>query len=131
DARREDQRWLDLWRAQQLPGFDRIQALLAAATDHESRGERNGAIEAYRLVLEADPNKMAARFAIVRLLSELGDAQGALAALTELRDRTHGDVRAGLETRMGHVLADQLGRPEDALEMVAPVLESAPDDPTL
>jgi len=130
-TRLEDQRWLEIWRAKQLPELDQIQALLTSASAHEKMEDRSAAIEAYRHVLEVDPDRIAARFAIVRLMSEMGDVQGALAAMADLRDRTYGDVRAGLEVKMGRVLAEQLDRPEEALTMIAPVLEAAPDDPTV
>ncbi|HEX9298044.1 MAG TPA: hypothetical protein VF881_19525, partial [Polyangiaceae bacterium] len=130
EARGEDERWLAAFRGHQLPEVDRAEALMAGARAHEAVGDRAAAIDAYRGVLDVDPNRLLARFSIVRLRSELGDVQGAFAALAELRDRSLGDVKAGVELQMGRLLAEKMDRPEEALETIVPVLDTAPDDAT-
>jgi hypothetical protein len=130
DARHEDARWLAAFRAQGAPDQDRVQTALAAAAAHEAIGNRAAAVESYRSVLELDPDRLAARFALVRLLSALGDVHGALGALSQLRERCSGEVKAGASLKMGQLLAGQFDRAEEALETIAPVLEVTPDDPT-
>ena len=130
DGRRADAQWLAAWRSNDPKGLDRTGALLAAAKAHESVRNLPAAVEAYRRVLEYDSECITARFAIVRLLLDLDNAEGALAALSDLRERTQGAVRAGIELRMGHLLSEKLDRADEALAVILPVLEVTPSDPT-
>ncbi|HMI85354.1 MAG TPA: tetratricopeptide repeat protein [Polyangiaceae bacterium] len=130
ENRRADGQWVAAWRTSDLQGLDRTGALLAAAKAHESIRNLPAAVEAYRRVLEYDSECITARFAIVRLLLDLDHTEAALTALSDLRERTQGAVRAGIELRMGHLLSENLDRAGDALAVILPVLEASPSDPT-
>jgi hypothetical protein len=130
DSRRADAQWLAAWQNHDPLGLDRTGALLAAGKAHESVRNLPAAVEAYRRVLEYDSECITARFAIVRLLLDLENIEGALTALSDLRERTQGAVRAGIELRMGHLLSEKLDRDDDALAVILPVLEASPADPT-
>ena len=130
ETRRADAQWLAAWRANDPQGLDRTGALLATAKTHESVRNLPAAVEAYRRVLEYDSECITARFAIVRLLLDLDNVEGALGALSDLRERTQGAVRAGIELRMGHLLSEKLDRADEALAVILPVLEASPSDPT-
>jgi tetratricopeptide (TPR) repeat protein len=130
DGRRADAQWLAAWRGHDRQGLDRTGALLATAKAHESVRNWPAAVEAYRRVLEYDSGCITARFAVVRLLLDLDNVEGALGALSDLREHTQGAVRAGVELRMGHLLSEKLDRTDEALAVILPVLEASPADPT-
>jgi hypothetical protein len=130
ESRRADAQWLAAWRNNDPQSLDRTGALLAGAKAHESVRNLPAAVEAYRRVLEYDSECITARFAIVRLLLDLENTEGALTALSDLRERTQGAVRAGIELRMGHLLSEKLDRTDEALAVILPVLEASPSDPT-
>ncbi|HMJ54867.1 MAG TPA: tetratricopeptide repeat protein [Polyangiaceae bacterium] len=130
ESRRAGAQWLAAWRANDLRGLDRTGSLLAAAKALESARNLSAAAEGYRRVLEYDSECITARFALIRLLLEVGNTEGALAALSDLRERTQGAVRAGIELRMGYLLSEKLDRTDEALAVILPVLEASPSDPT-
>ncbi len=89
----------------------------------------NRAVEArpiFERAVRSDPRNPRARLGLAESLGELGDLEGALAALNEARAL---DVRhPGLEVYRATLLSD-LARPGEAVEVLESLLESSPDAP--
>ena len=78
----------------------------------------------FERAVDVDPKNPRARLGLAESLGELGDLEGALAALDEARAL---DVRhPGLDVYRATLLSD-LGRPGEAVEVLESVLESSPD----
>lgn len=130
-AREWDQhrRWLAAFRAEHAPEADRVRAILAwAAIEEGVIGDAAAAVEVYTRALGIDPDLDVALAAIARLKLTTGDVEGAAQAVAARRDRSEGSARSALNLELASLLLDHLERPEDALDAVAPVLESAPAD---
>ena len=128
-ARRADRRWLLQWVAEHTAGAPRIEALLAWARAEESTfGDADRALEVYRLVLAADPDRTDAAIAVTRLTLATGDVAGAIASLFAQRERAEGAARRGVNLEIASILVDRNERIAEALACLEELLAAAPDD---
>ncbi|HEX4340393.1 MAG TPA: hypothetical protein VH062_31005 [Polyangiaceae bacterium] len=119
-----ERRWLFEWRsARSGLGFD---AYVAWAKEEESHGETLPALRAYERAAELEPSRDEPFDALSRLRAAQGDFEGALGALRTIRERATGERREELDLRIARLLGEELGRPEEALVSVAPLLSSSP-----
>ncbi|MDC3984289.1 tetratricopeptide repeat protein [Polyangium jinanense] len=126
-ARLEDRRWVLGFRLQRAEGDRRIEALLAwAAAEENVFKDPRAAADLYARVLEQDPQNDAALAARGRLLLDVGDVEGAAAMMAARRDLREGAERTALELELATLLLDRLGRVDEALAAVEPVLEAEP-----
>jgi tetratricopeptide (TPR) repeat protein len=127
-ARVSDRRWLFEWRARRAT--DPTTVLLAWAVAEETTLENpNAAIELYKRVLEKNPDQLDALNQLARLQAQQGDADGALASLAALRDRSEGEQRMAVELKLAALLIETLSRPLEALENLKVLLDATPQDP--
>lgn len=128
-AQTRDLRWLHAWRVEHAPAEARARALLAwAEAEERELGQEEQALELYKKVLEVDDSDLEALAAVSRLSLAHGDVEGALAALTARRTASEGEAKNALDVQIATVLADRPGRAGEALDRIAAVLESAPND---
>ncbi|MBN2192595.1 MAG: tetratricopeptide repeat protein [Polyangiaceae bacterium] len=126
-SRVEDRRWLFEWRAGHAS--DPAAVLLAwAAVEEQQLGDPTRAIALYRRVLERDPGRLDALNELARLQAATGDAKAAVEALAALRAESEGEALAAIDARIATLLLGPLGRPAEALDVAAGVLEVAPTD---
>ena len=129
DARRADRRWLFEWRADRSTGVEKAAALEAwAGTEESTFGDQNRALELYRAALALEPDNVGVLSAVARLSLGLGDAEGAVAALTAQRDRSEGPARRVIELELATTFLHRMARPADALAAVSRLLAETPDD---
>lgn len=127
-ARVADRRWLFEWRAARAS--DPTTVLIAWAVAEETTLASPGAaIELYQRVLDRDPERVDAMSQLARLQASLGDAEGALASLRSLRDRSHGDEQNTVDLGIAALLVEKLARPLDALPTLERLLDALPHDP--
>lgn len=130
DARLPDRRWLFAWRAERASGAEKAAALESWASAEESLfGDPARSLELYRSALTLAPESQRILSAVARLSLGLGDAAGAVDALTAQRDQSEGAARRAIELEIATTYLHRLARPEDALASVTRLLEDAPDDP--
>jgi tetratricopeptide (TPR) repeat protein len=128
--RREDRRFVYAWKADHAPEGQQTSALLAWAQAEESTfGDPKAAAAVYERVLAIEPERGDALEAMVRLLRQMGDTEGALAALIALRDSSEGPSRRERDLEIADMLLTALDRPLDALARVEPLIEAGPTDP--
>ena len=88
-----DRRWLYEWRA--AHAADQVGALVAWAAAEESEfNAPDSALTLYQRALELDPERADVIAEVARLQGAAGDAEGALASLHALRDRSDEEARA-------------------------------------
>jgi tetratricopeptide (TPR) repeat protein len=129
-ARLQDRRWLFQWRAEHSSEPADVLVAWAAAEENDF-GNPRGAVELYARALEADPERIDALTEMARLEATGGDPEAAVAALKALRDRSEADARSAIELSMASLLLDPLGRADEALDLIEPLLDAAPGDPEL
>ncbi|HVW26643.1 MAG TPA: tetratricopeptide repeat protein [Polyangiaceae bacterium] len=123
-ARHAERRWLFQLRSERAePSVD---ALLAWAREEEAHDETMAAIRAYERAAELDPARDEPIEGLSRLRAVQGDYEGALAALRALRGRSAPEKQGELDVRIAKLVGEELGRPEEALVSVAPLLSSSP-----
>lgn len=126
-ARIDDRRWLFEWRASHAA--DPTSVLVAWAVAEETTfGCPEAAIPVYERVLEREPDHIDAIAQLARLRAERGDAEGALAALSALADKSEGESKRDIEKKMAAILLEHLGRPLDALPTIEQLLNDHPTD---
>ncbi|HKQ71046.1 MAG TPA: hypothetical protein VJT73_16985, partial [Polyangiaceae bacterium] len=126
---RDDRRFLLEWKAEHAPEAQRMSALFTwAAAEEASFGDLHAAVAVYRRILAIEPERAPALEATARLLRQLGDAEGALHALTLLRDSSEGASRRERDLEIAELLLTELGRPEEALARVSPLIEAGTAD---
>lgn len=126
-ARREDWRWLFDWRARTSP--EPVSVLMTWARAEEERfGDPSAAASLYARAIEIDADRVDALAELARILVAQGEAERALNALRLLREKTDGDTRTSVDLTLAGVLLDALGRPDEALDVVEPLLAAAPAD---
>jgi Flp pilus assembly protein TadD len=126
-ARLDDRRWVLGFRLQRAEGERRVEALVAwAAAEENVFKDPRAAADLYARVLEQDPQNDAALSARSRLLLDVGDIEGAAAAIAARRDLREGAERTALELELATLLLDRLGRGEEALAAVEPVIQQEP-----
>jgi tetratricopeptide (TPR) repeat protein len=122
--RHAERRWLFQLRSERAaPSVD---MLLSWAREEEAQGEAPQAIRAYERAAEVDPSRDEPMEALSRLRAAQGDYEGALAALRALRERATPQKQKELDVRIATLVGEELGRPEEALVSVAPLLSSSP-----
>jgi tetratricopeptide (TPR) repeat protein len=127
--RTRDVRWLHSWRVDHAPTEERTRTLMAWADAEENDlGQADAALELYKKVLETDESDFDALSAVARLALAQGDVEGALAALTARRSVSEGEAKNALDVQIATILADRPGRAGEALDRIASVLESTPQD---
>lgn len=120
-------RWFFAWKFQNAT--DPVAALFNWAQAEEAlHKDQRKAIELYSRIIELDPERLEAYSELARLRAETGDADGALEALRVLQEKSEGDAQGEIELRMASLLVEVLGRPSDALDILARHLESNPTD---
>ncbi len=119
-----EKRWLFEWRAAR--SLLSPSAFVAWGKEEERQGELLGALRAYERAVELAPDRDEPLDALSRLRASQGDFEGALSALRTVRERAVGARRAELDLRVARILGEDLGRPEEALVSVAPLLSSSP-----
>ncbi|XYH95325.1 tetratricopeptide repeat protein [Sorangium sp. So ce1128] len=130
-ARRVDRRWLFTLLTNRTGEGERLRALAAWAAWEEEIGDRAAAAALYARLIEADPENDDALAARARLLSDLGDHEGAAEVLAMRRDRSEGSARVALDVELATLLLDRLDRPADALDAIAPAIEAGTIDPAV
>ena len=124
-----DVRWLHQWRVEHATPETRTQTLFAWAESEEKElGHEQTALELYKKVLEIDENDLEALSAVSRLSLAHGDIEGALAALVTRRAASEGEAKNMLDVQIAAILADRPGRADEALDRIASVLETSPQD---
>lgn len=127
-----DRRWLFEYRAEHATDEDRIGVLLAWAHAEETiLGDPLAAASLYARVIAYDPEHDAALAARSRLLLAQGDVDGAVAVIERRRAQREGSARVPLDLELAGLLLDRLGRPDEALSVIASLLEESPGDPTV
>ncbi|HEY8076262.1 MAG TPA: tetratricopeptide repeat protein, partial [Labilithrix sp.] len=127
--RTNDARWLNQWKVERSSADQRTRALYAWAQQEEQDiGDQPAALGLYRRVLAADENDVDALAAVARLALAQGDVDGAIAALMQRRSVSEGEARNALDVQIATIQADSQGRPRDALDRIAGVLDSSPHD---
>lgn len=126
-ARLEDRRWVLRFRMAHAEGERRVEALLAwASAEEHVFKDAAAADKLYGEVLELDATNNAALEARSRILLDLGDVEGAAAMVARRRDLRQGTERTALELELSQLLLERLGRVDEALSAVEPVLEAEP-----
>jgi tetratricopeptide (TPR) repeat protein len=91
----------------------RAEQWLRAARLLETRGDRDGAIERYKLAIEANPNDAAASAALRRAYAARGDAASVVSLIERELEMAEGRLaRARLQAELARVLRDQMHDPE-------------------
>jgi predicted TPR repeat methyltransferase len=115
------------WCAKDCGSDRRVQGLLVAAQLRESRGDAAGALQCLRQAHELEPSREDVMTALVNLLLQHGDTNGAIAAL-------HSALRAKPEFHYGRLLLARvlavLHRTDEAREALQALLaqDNAPDE---
>ncbi|HTN87439.1 MAG TPA: tetratricopeptide repeat protein, partial [Sorangium sp.] len=130
-ARRVDRRWLFTLLTDRTGEGERLRALAAWAAWEEEIGDRAAAAALYGRLIEADPENDDALAARARLLSDLGDHEGAAEVLAMRRDRSEGSARVALDVELATLLLDRLDRPAEALDAIAPAIEAGTIEPAV
>ncbi|WP_437672028.1 hypothetical protein [Sorangium sp. So ce131] len=130
-ARRVDRRWLFTLLSERAPEGERARALAAWAAWEEEIGDRAAAAALYARLVEVDPDNDDALAARGRLLADVGDHEGAAEVLAARRDRSEGSARVALEVELAALLLDQLDRPAEALDTIAPAIEAGTIEPAV
>ncbi|HRI64692.1 MAG TPA: tetratricopeptide repeat protein, partial [Polyangium sp.] len=126
-TRLEDRRWVLRFRMDHAEGDRRVEALLAWASAEENVFKDSGAADKlYSEVLGLDATNNTALEARSRILLELGDVEGAAAMVARRRDLREGAERTALELELSQLLLERLGRVDEALAAVDPVLDAEP-----
>ncbi|MCS6898707.1 MAG: tetratricopeptide repeat protein [Myxococcales bacterium] len=121
-----ERRWLFAWRAQH--DADRPAVLLAWAEAEEAMGNLHTAVDLYHRLLALDPEGEVGGRKLVRLLLELGDAEGAQNILLARRARVQGAERRRVDIDLARLLVGHFRRLEEALRVLEGVLEGSPKD---
>ncbi|MBN1609732.1 MAG: tetratricopeptide repeat protein [Polyangiaceae bacterium] len=118
------------WRTEHAT--DPVAALrMWADVEANTFGNPEAAVGLYERVLKMDPDRSEVLGELARLRALAGDAEGALAALQSLREHLGEEMRAPVELMTARLLMDAVGRPEQALEVLEPLVEASPNDPEL
>jgi len=126
-AREADLRWLFEWRLARTLNPTEVLGEWAAA-EEKRFGNPQAAADLYGRLVEIDPDRVDAWGEIARLSLGLGRTERAYEALEALKTRTEGETRHAAAVKLAALLVSPLGRPAEALEAVAPVLEANPGD---
>jgi tetratricopeptide (TPR) repeat protein len=125
--RAADLRWLFEWRlARTLSPTDVLGEW--AEVEEKRLGNPQAAADLYGRLVEIDPDRIDAWGEIARLELGLGRNDKAFAALEALKSRTEGETRHAAAVKLAGLLVSHLGRPAEALEAIAPVLDANPGD---
>jgi tetratricopeptide (TPR) repeat protein len=124
-----ERRWLFAHRVERAPEPERAPILVAwAGAERADFGDPAAAVALYERASAAEPENDDILAALFHLRLERGDFAGAAVALEHRRALSEGGARAALDLELAALLLDRLGRPGEAIEAVAPVLEANPQD---
>ncbi|MCP4196909.1 MAG: hypothetical protein GY762_07130, partial [Proteobacteria bacterium] len=93
----------------------------------EIKQDVQGAIGAYRAVLDMEPENTQAIRALVKLYEDAGQWQDLSSMLLAQRDDAEGEEATALTFRLGEIAEQHIGLPEDALDYYEQVLTDDPD----
>jgi tetratricopeptide (TPR) repeat protein len=125
--RAADFRWLYEWRVRH--SASPVDVLAEWAAIEETRlGDAARAADLYARIVEIDPERIDALSELARLELALGRSDRAYSALEALKARAEGEAKYAASLKLAALLVHPLGRPAEALEAVAPVLEANPSD---
>ncbi|HEX6276059.1 MAG TPA: hypothetical protein VFZ53_23625, partial [Polyangiaceae bacterium] len=126
-ARAADFRWLYEWRVRH--SANPADVLAEWAVIEETRlGDAARSADLYARIVELEPDRIDALSELARLELALGRSERAYAALDALKARAEGEAKMTASLKLAALLVHPLGRPAEALEAVAPVLEANPSD---
>jgi tetratricopeptide (TPR) repeat protein len=127
EARRDDQRWLFRLRTEKTA--DPVSVLLdwARVEEHEL-GDKAAARALYERITAQDAEQNEAWTELARLQALDGEPESALASLTALRERLDGEARTAVDLRIAGLMIEHLGRAEEALRLVRPIIRTSPSD---
>jgi tetratricopeptide (TPR) repeat protein len=125
--RAADFRWLYEWRVRH--SANPADVLAEWAVIEETRlGDPARAANLYARIVEIDSERVDALSELARLELALGRSDRAYAALEALKARAEGEAKTTASLKLAALLVHPLGRPAEALEAIAPVLEANPGD---
>ncbi len=128
DAQHEERRWL--YQFQIEHSKQPVPMLLGwAHMEERDFTDLDRATELYERVLEHESENTEALTELARLKALKGDAEGALASLEALRERSEGKARAEVDLAIAKLLMDPLKRPAEALARAREYMKGAPADP--
>src|SRR5690606_7450348 len=128
ESTREHHRWLFEFRIERAE--DPLPLLMDWAKAEEVLfKDLEQSAKLYERVVQKDPERTDALTELARLRALSGDAEGALASLEALRDRSQGEARERAQLGIAKLLLDPLGRPKQALAAAAETIERAPARP--
>ncbi len=127
--RKDDRRFVLAYKADHAPESERIAALGAWAQAEETvLGDPRAAAEVYRRILSIEPERADALETLARLLTSIGDLDGALETMRALRDSSEGTSRRDRVLEIAELLLGKLGRPSEALREIGPLVEAGAVD---
>lgn len=127
--RHHKRRWLLEWRTTRAA--DPVLVLVHwAAVEEQEFNDVPAAIALLERAKEHDPARASTVEELARLQLSVGDAQGAFAALTQLRELGGGSNPDGVELSMAELLIDRLDRPAEARSLLESVVTKRPADAT-
>lgn len=127
-ARADDTRWLFQWRTDHAEPEKKTSILISWARWEEAQADAERAIAVYERILQSEPANAVALTALSRLKMDMGDVEGVLETLRSLRGRGELDDLAAIDLQIASILIERLDRPQEAIELLASVLESSPTD---
>ncbi len=125
--RAQDLRWLFEWRLARTASPTDVLGEWAKVEDERFENQK-GAADLYARLVEIDPDRIDAWGEIARLELGLGRTERAYEALEALKARTEGETRHAAAVKLAGLLVSPLGRPEEALDTLMPVLDANPGD---
>ncbi len=127
DQRKDDRRWLFSWRVEHAADAANLLLEWAAEEEH-TFDDRQAALAIYSRVTDRDPKNLQALENVARLRALLGDPEGALDALEQVRGDVDGDARIRVDLAVASLMLDALERPDKALGVIEPLFEAMPTD---
>ena len=125
--RAADFRWLYEWRVRHSANPADVLAEYAVVAE-TLLGDAARAADLYARIVELDPERVDALSELARLELALGRSDRAYSALEALKARAEGEAKTTASLKLAALLVHPLGRPAEALEAIAPVLEANPSD---
>ncbi len=127
-AAAEGWRWLMAWRVER--GLAPVVVLTEwAHIEREVLQDPTRALACLERLVQMTPSRLGVWRQLAELRQAAGDARGALEALEQVAKFAKGEQLRSVELAMAELLLDHLGRPVDALELIATSLEAERVEP--